>query len=139
MEFTAGDIAVRPWQETDLPLVAKWMSDPRVLKYFGGRDDASDEARVRESFAEDTPDHRCIFSLEGESIGYIQFCPMDRGEFGFPVHERVWGMATPLKTRPQPPCCVPEVQLASEAEYPAGFRSIALAAVPFQRTAWLVV
>lgn len=92
MEFTAGDITVRPWHEADLPLVAKWMSDPRVLKYFGGRDDASDEARMREVFAEDTPDHRCIFSLAGESIGYIQFCPMDRGEFGFPVHERVWGM-----------------------------------------------
>ena len=92
MEFTAGDITVRPWREADLPLVVKWMSDPRVLQYFGGRDDVHDEARMYAIFAEDTPDHRCIFSFQGEPAGYIQFCPMDEGEFGFPAHERTWGM-----------------------------------------------
>lgn len=92
MEFTAGPITVRPWREDDLPLVAKWMSDPRVLQYFGGRDDASDEARMRDQFAEETLDHRCVFAYNGQRIGYIQFCPMERGEFGFSPQDRVWGM-----------------------------------------------
>lgn len=92
MEFTTGPISVRPWHESDLPLVAKWMSDPLVLQYFGGRDDASDEARMRAQFAEETPDHRCVFAFNGQLIGYIQFCPMERGEYGLPAHERVWGM-----------------------------------------------
>jgi aminoglycoside 6'-N-acetyltransferase len=92
MQFTAGPMSVRPWREEDLPLIQKWMSDPRVLQYFGGRDDAHDEAKVRAIYEEDTVDQRCVFSFDGERIGYIQFCPMERGAFGFPQHERVWGM-----------------------------------------------
>ncbi len=92
MEFTVGDIAVLPWREADLPLVAKWMCDPRVLQFFGGRDNAQDEVKLRSIYAEVTPDHRCFFTFHDEPIGYIQFCPMERGEFGFPTHERVWGM-----------------------------------------------
>lgn len=92
MEFTAGDLTVRPWREADLPLIATWMSDPRVLQYFGGRDDAHDDARVRAIYNENTIDHRCVFSFNDEPIGYIQFCPMEAGAFGFPAHQRVWGI-----------------------------------------------
>ena len=92
MEFAAGPISVRPWREADLPLISKWMSDPRVLQYFGGRDDAQDETKVRAIYEEDSTYRRCVFSFNGEAIGYIQFCPLEEGAYGFPSHERVWGI-----------------------------------------------
>lgn len=92
MEFTAGDLTVRPWRESDLPLVVKWMSDPRVLQYFGGRDHPLDETQSRAGYEEDTDDHRCIFSFQGEPIGYIQFCPIGVEESGMSPKDRVWGI-----------------------------------------------
>lgn len=92
MEFTAGDITVRPWREADLPLIEKWMSDPRVLQYFGGRDHVLDAAQVRADFDEASEDHRCVFASNSETVGYIQFCPIDVAESGMPAHDRVWGI-----------------------------------------------
>jgi aminoglycoside 6'-N-acetyltransferase len=92
MEFTAGDIAVRPWREGDLPLIAKWLSDPRVLRYYEGRDHPHDLAKARAVFEEETDDHCCVFLSAGEPVGYIQFCPIDAEESGMAAHERVWGI-----------------------------------------------
>jgi aminoglycoside 6'-N-acetyltransferase len=47
---------------------------------------------VRAIYEEDTIDHRCVFSFNHETIGYIQFCPAEAGAYGFPHLERVWGM-----------------------------------------------
>jgi aminoglycoside 6'-N-acetyltransferase len=92
MEFTAGPIAVRPWREADLPLIAKWLSDPQVLRFYEGRDHPHDLLKARAVFEEETEDHCCVFSFQGEPIGYIQFCPIDAEESGMPAHERVWGI-----------------------------------------------
>lgn len=38
MKIEAGDILVRDFGESDLPLLLKWLTDDRVLEYYEGRD-----------------------------------------------------------------------------------------------------
>jgi len=92
LHFETGRLRVRDETEADIPRLARWETDPRVLQYFGGRDDPHDEARMREEFFEATNDICCIFEWDGEPLGYIQFCPHDQGEYGFVPSERVWGI-----------------------------------------------
>jgi aminoglycoside 6'-N-acetyltransferase len=72
MQFDAGPLHVRNLTEADIPLMAKWLSDPRVLQYYGGRDNLHDEARAREHYLDNGGEKRCIVELDGAPIGYIQ-------------------------------------------------------------------
>ena len=38
MQLQCGDINIRPLEEKDFPLMLKWLTDERVLRYYGGRD-----------------------------------------------------------------------------------------------------
>ncbi len=90
--FQSGSLTVRRLVEADVPLLTKWMSDPRVLQYFGGRDDVHDEARIRKNCFSDEIDVRCMFELEGRPIGYIQFCPSTDSNYGFAPSDNMWGI-----------------------------------------------
>lgn len=92
IHITAGDLRVRDWTLADAPILARWMSDPRVLRYFGGRDDAHDEARMRAQIVEASDDIRCIFEWDGAPLGYIQFCPDAWPEYVPSSVQRPWGM-----------------------------------------------
>jgi aminoglycoside 6'-N-acetyltransferase len=64
----------------DVALMARWLSDPRVLEFYEGRDNPHDEPKVREVFIDDDAggeEVRCICEWEGRPIGYIQFYPVD--------------------------------------------------------------
>jgi aminoglycoside 6'-N-acetyltransferase len=92
LHFEFAKLRVRDWTEADIPILAKWMSDPRVLRYFAGRDDPHDEARMRAIYFEECEDIRCVFEFDGAPIGYIQFCPHEQGDYGFAPDERGWGI-----------------------------------------------
>jgi aminoglycoside 6'-N-acetyltransferase len=67
--------------ERDWRLMARWLSDPRVLEWYEGRDNPFDEARAAtkwstDAIAEESLDCRVI-EYEGEPIGYLQFYPVD--------------------------------------------------------------
>ena len=92
MLFQTGALSVRRLTEADIPQLAKWMSDPRVLKYFGGRNAVHDEVKIREDCFSDEIDVRCMIELDGAPIGYIQLCPSDDGGSGYASDKTVWGI-----------------------------------------------
>lgn len=38
MQLQCGEISIRLMEEKDFPLMLKWLTDERVLQYYGGRD-----------------------------------------------------------------------------------------------------
>jgi aminoglycoside 6'-N-acetyltransferase len=78
-----GDLALRRMHddEADYGTMAGWLTDPRVLEYYEGRDNPFPIERIRREYsprvlAEDsvTP---CFFLLHGEPIGYTQIYALD--------------------------------------------------------------
>lgn len=92
MLFQSSSLLVRRLTEADLPQMAKWESDPRVLAYFGGRDDPHDLEQLREyNFSPNDPtQYRCLIEYDGLPIGYIQFYTQDGR--GYPPHEQTWNI-----------------------------------------------
>ncbi|WP_026692073.1 GNAT family N-acetyltransferase [Peribacillus kribbensis] len=79
MLFQNGKILVRELEEKDIPLLAKWLSDPAVLEFYEGRDNSFDYERVRNVFFKGEEEERkCMVEYEGQEIGYIQFYPLDK-------------------------------------------------------------
>lgn len=73
-----GPVAVRPLFSQDAPLLLRWMTDPRVLAFYGGRDLRFTPEKVQEKFY--TPEQgvrRCLVEFEGVPVGYIQIYPLD--------------------------------------------------------------
>ncbi|WP_407936364.1 GNAT family N-acetyltransferase [Longilinea arvoryzae] len=77
-----GDLALRKLQPhpTDYAALQRWLSDPRVLEFYAGRDQAFDLARVSAQFdpaaaaaAGETP---CLIFYKGWAAGFLQFYPL---------------------------------------------------------------
>ncbi|WP_314589830.1 GNAT family N-acetyltransferase [Paenibacillus terrigena] len=87
---------IRTLAESDALLLLKWLSDPRVLEYFAGRDRPYDLALVREHFFNEEDDATCcIIQYDGVDIGYIQFyriSEQDYEEYGYSREELIYGM-----------------------------------------------
>jgi len=84
--YKTQEITVREIEKRDEGLLVKWLSDPEVLKYYEGRDRPHDIEMVRENFYYIDEATKCIFEYDGESIGYIQFYPIDKEtkeEYGY--------------------------------------------------------
>ncbi|HEU4962860.1 MAG TPA: GNAT family N-acetyltransferase [Bacilli bacterium] len=96
--FQTGDLGVRRLQESDMEVLAKWLSDPQVLQYYEGRDRPHDAAKVREVFLPKTGDtgtSGCLVEWAGDPIGYIQFYALDsesKAKYGYDPQESVYGM-----------------------------------------------
>jgi len=76
-------LALRPLRDdaADRALLARWLTDPRLLEWYHGRDDPHDEARVREKYGPrargETP-LRCFLAEEGSApVGYVQGYPLE--------------------------------------------------------------
>ena len=87
---TDGSLALRLMrdEESDYAVLSGWLSDPRVLEFYEGRDSPQTLDDVRTGYSprvmaleENTP---CFLELDGVPIGYVQFYPA--GEPG------VWGI-----------------------------------------------
>jgi len=73
--FRYDELSVKELEEVDVPVMARWLSDPRVLEYYEGRDRPHDEATVREKYLDrrESDVTGCMVERAGAPIGYIQF------------------------------------------------------------------
>lgn len=97
MIFQKGKLIVRELEIKDGPLLAKWLSDPRVLEFYEGRDNPFDLEKVNQTFYQrENGVVRCIVEFENVEIGYIQFYLVDDEErelYGYDeVPDRIYGM-----------------------------------------------
>ena len=72
--YEAEEITVRGLEEDDAELLVTWLSDPRVLEYYEGRDHLHDLALVKQHFYKEDHEVRCcIVEFLGRPVGYIQY------------------------------------------------------------------
>lgn len=76
------DVRVRPLRDCpeEVALMSRWLSDPRVLEFYEGRDKPHTEQMIRESFIDGmagTEETACLIEWEGRPIGYLQFYPVE--------------------------------------------------------------
>jgi aminoglycoside 6'-N-acetyltransferase len=91
--YKTDDLLVRTLELSDQELLVKWLSDPRVLQYYEGRDRPQDLELVKENFYKEDEEVRCIFEYLDKSIGYIQFYLVDeetKKNYGL-KDERIFG------------------------------------------------
>ena len=79
------DLAIRRMRDddADYQVMARWLTDPRVLEFYEGRDNPFTIDRIREEYSprvlaleQVTP---CLLVLEDSPIGYVQFYPVAKG------------------------------------------------------------
>ena len=78
-------------------LMARWLTDPRVLEFYHGRDQPHPYQRVIERYGPRTrgesPVRPCILDYQGEEIGYLQFYPVtDPQEYELEDSNDSWGI-----------------------------------------------
>ncbi|TSB45535.1 GNAT family N-acetyltransferase [Alkalicoccobacillus porphyridii] len=72
---------VRPLVKEDAYRLTKWLSDPEVLQFYEGRDHPFDLEMVQRKFYKQTDrTNRCAVEWEGQTIGYVQYYPIDEEE-----------------------------------------------------------
>ncbi|WP_186576988.1 GNAT family N-acetyltransferase [Aquibacillus kalidii] len=79
-------LKVRYLEKKDNRLLAKWLSNPKVLEFYEGRDNPFDVNKVNEVFYPKKNNvTACIFEYDGTPIGYIQYYQLnenDREQYG---------------------------------------------------------
>ena len=82
------DLSIRPLRDDDhdYELLSRWLSDPRVLEFYEGRDSPLSLEAARNEFStqamaeeNNTP---CIIEYRNEPIGYLQLYPTDPPAWG---------------------------------------------------------
>jgi aminoglycoside 6'-N-acetyltransferase len=82
--------------EEDYALLARWLTDPRVLEFYEGRDNPFPLERVRAKYAPRVLAEEavvtCILEYAGRPAGYLQFYPADPAEYQFAEVGRAWAL-----------------------------------------------
>lgn len=72
-----GELTLRPMRAGDFATMARWLSDPRVLEWFGGRDRPMSYDDVRSKYLPrltgQLPTACVIAELAGRPVGYLQY------------------------------------------------------------------
>ncbi len=78
IELVNENIKVRSLIEDDLPVLFKWLTDDRVLEYYGGRDQKYTLEIIKEEYFEEDKDiaTRLIIEYDNKPIGYAQVYDM---------------------------------------------------------------
>ena len=95
MNIQKDNIRIRPIEERDFPLMLKWLTDERVLEFYGGRDRSYTMETLVEHYNDPADEEvtRVILEYYGAPIGYGQFYPVHFSDFGLPeTDETVFGM-----------------------------------------------
>lgn len=96
MLLQKGRLKIETLRTTHDGLLITWLSDPKVLAFYEGRDNPFDRQKVREVFFDPSdPAQKCIFSIEDKPIGYVQYYELEKGEkevFGYKSNKRIYGM-----------------------------------------------
>ena len=94
MEMIFEDIKIRDFQEKDLELMLKWLTDERVLEFYGGRDRNYTFETIKEHYEEEFQNDgfRVIVELKNQPIGYGQIYRIlgdDFEEYSYSKTEKV--------------------------------------------------
>ncbi len=80
----------------DYRLIAKWLSDERVLEFFQGRDRPYDMTQVQENYGPSVAGEesfvRCLMLYRGASIGYLQYFPIVDEDENIKDEDRTYGI-----------------------------------------------
>lgn len=96
-----GDISIRPLQDraADYSILFTWLQNPKVLEYYGGRDQAFTLALVQERYAPQVMVKAgkvpCLIEFLQRPVGYLQFCalrPDEYLEYGYSQNETIYGL-----------------------------------------------
>lgn len=76
---------IRPLREEDAELLLGWLTDPRLLEFYEGRDAAATPEWIRRHFYEEEEPglERNILEYQETPIGYMQCYPADPEEYGY--------------------------------------------------------
>jgi len=75
--------------------MVRWLTDPRVLEWYEGRDRPHTRQMVLAEYYVEDETTRCIIEWRGQPIGYGQFYPIlqdEREEYGYEAGPEIWGM-----------------------------------------------
>lgn len=92
-----GSLEIRNLDIEDKEILVKWLSDPKVLEFYEGRDNPFTLEMVEQKFYQSEKDvQRCLILYEGKKIGYLQFYLLDeegKAEYGYPnLPDRLFGI-----------------------------------------------
>lgn len=96
--FSEGGFCLRRMENVpeDYALLARWLSDERVLAYYEGRDHPFSLEDVRQKFAPRVLSEEgvtpCIMNYFGGPIGYLQFYQADAREYSFEGFGNTWAL-----------------------------------------------
>ena len=78
MDIVNDNLRIRTLTEKDFPLMLKWLTDDRVLQFYGGRDKKHTLETLKEHNTEPWEDEviRVIIEYNGQPIGYGQIYKM---------------------------------------------------------------
>ena len=78
IDLQCENIRVRTLTEEDLPIMLNWLTDDRVLEFYGGRDQNYTLEKIRQEYIEKDSDisNRLIVEYDGKPIGYVQVYDM---------------------------------------------------------------
>lgn len=78
MQIIKDNVKVRTLTDADMPLLYKWLTDDRVLKFYGGRDKKYTLEDIKKHYTEPWEDEviRVIIEYDGMTIGYGQIYKM---------------------------------------------------------------
>ena len=95
------DLTIRPMRDglTDFAVMARWLTNERVLEFYEGRDNPFPMVRVQEEFGPrargEEPVVPCMLVYQDRAIGYLQYYPVteeDRASYGFAATEGLHGL-----------------------------------------------
>jgi aminoglycoside 6'-N-acetyltransferase len=96
--FEEGRYCLRRMEDSqnDYDLMARWLTDPRVLAFYEGRDNPFPIERIREKYAPRILSTEgvvpCIMEYECRPIGYLQYYLADLDEYQFDGHGKVYAL-----------------------------------------------
>jgi aminoglycoside 6'-N-acetyltransferase len=95
--ITKGDLHIRKMTRNDYKVMAKWLSDQNVLKYY--EEPLSNLEKVIEKFAPRISGEHyvtsCIVEFKDISIGYIQYYKLTKPkliEYGYAANQVIFGI-----------------------------------------------
>ena len=93
MYIDGGDLVIRPLTAHDYPLLLQWLTDPRVLAFYGGRDLHYTPQTLKEHYEEpfDGEGFRVIIEYRSTPVGYGQIyevCGDMFDEYCYPKTDR---------------------------------------------------
>ncbi|WP_046175838.1 GNAT family N-acetyltransferase [Domibacillus indicus] len=95
MLFQKGKLKIRVLEESDGQKLVKWLSDPVVLQFYEGRDNAFDLEKVQKEFYnKEEGVTRGIIEFDKKEIGYIQYYPLGKKEkeqYGYEEEDIIYG------------------------------------------------